>query len=493
MVKEAACEMRMEDKTKLEDALHSSSSCGSSSSDFEGYDSLDSLCSLDLDEDSLLLLDDVEATEGNESSSSPNGNKAKKCDKAKVKVKHENTDHTPQLIFSNGNGNGSGNPTKAGLKRSRSDATYDRVTKKKKKLNLKLKGKKARSKSKLKPKTKTKAKAKSKEDKVPYIPWSEVEDQKLKNIVQRKIEELRTVLIPEPDNTNTFPWGAISMRMKGRTPKQCRERWRNKLNPTIKQTPWTVPEDITLMDMHSKLGNRWVLLASLLPGRTENSVKTRFKSIVRAKRRSWRREEDEKVMELFNKLGGKWTEIATSLPNRTANGVKVRLKHLTSGKKEEKPEAGSPFQSFGVQMPEIIRKNEAFLKEYIARENAMNGRRSPKTRAQFGDVFAAAEGFMKDYSKPRSPVHVSYDPVLDRIHPRDNKSKLLQQEKSPKRSKGTRALIMDKLQSNEDLGINFASTIATILKPSEKCNAEAPYFSFDRIKPESQGFEPIGA
>lgn len=427
----------------------------SSSSDFDDYESLDSLCDIEIDEESLLLLDDVDAA-------SSAGKRAKSV---------PSTSTTPQLIFSN-------TGPKSGLKRSRSGPSIGGGNCKKSKLvGTGLEGKKGK---------------KSKEEKVPYIPWSEVEDQKLKNIVQRKITELRTDDNTEPDNTNTFPWGSISLRMTGRTPKQCRERWRNKLNPNIKQTPWTIAEDITLMDMHSKLGNRWVLLASLLPGRTENSVKTRFKSIVRAKRRSWRREEDDKVMEMFNKLGGKWSEIAENLPNRTANGVKVRLKHLTSGKKEEKPEPGSPFQSFGVEMPEVIRKNDLFLKEYLEKESAgIAGRRSPKSRGNLLVEEEELTASSEETVKPESPIHVAFDPLLDSIHPNEDKAKV-PANPFTKRSKGTRALIMDSLQSNDDFGSNFASTIATILKPSEKCNAEAGYFSF-KLKPEPQGFEAIGA
>ena len=42
-----------------------------------------------------------------------------------------------------------------------------------------------------------------------------------------------------------------------------------------------------MLDNQRRLGNRWAFIASMLPGRTENAVKTRFKSIMRAKRREW--------------------------------------------------------------------------------------------------------------------------------------------------------------------------------------------------------------
>lgn len=317
---------------------------------------------------------------------------------------------------------------------------------------------------------------KNKRDKPPYVPWNEVEDEKLKNIVGRMISETKSPGNPHPDNTNTFPWGSISLRMTGRTPKQCRERWRNKLNPNIKQCPWSIEEDITLMDMHKKLGNRWVLLASLLPGRTENSVKTRFKSIIRAKRRSWRQEEDNQVLKLFNQLGGKWTEIAAKLPRRTANGVKVRLRHLTNCSVEDKAEAGSPSQSFGIEMPQISRKNDAFLKEFGSKEMTSSYRRTNRKRQRQrqrksedeDDVDVDTESTQ---AQPLSPKEYNF---IDTIHP----SNTTEKETSNKKSKGTRALLMDKLQSPDDFGATFASTIATILKPTgTNCK--------------SQGFEPF--
>eukprot|EP00937_MAST-01D_sp_MAST-1D-sp2_P007897 g7897.t1 len=79
-------------------------------------------------------------------------------------------------------------------------------------------------------------------------------------------------------------WSEIAERVPGRIGKQCRERWFNHLDPSIKKGGWTEEEDRTLIEAQAKIGNRWNEIAKLIPGRTENSVKNRWNS---AMRREW--------------------------------------------------------------------------------------------------------------------------------------------------------------------------------------------------------------
>lgn len=80
-------------------------------------------------------------------------------------------------------------------------------------------------------------------------------------------------------------WTTIADRIPGRTAKQCRERWNNHLDPAVNKGEWTPSEDKIIIDGHFQYGNRWSVIAKLLPGRTENAVKIRWKSLDRKERK----------------------------------------------------------------------------------------------------------------------------------------------------------------------------------------------------------------
>lgn len=66
-----------------------------------------------------------------------------------------------------------------------------------------------------------------------------------------------------------------------RTCKQCRQRWTNFLDPTVRRAQWTKEEDEKILEMVKLYGHKWSDISRQLNGRSEALVKNRWYSSVR--------------------------------------------------------------------------------------------------------------------------------------------------------------------------------------------------------------------
>ncbi|OHT09097.1 Myb-like DNA-binding domain containing protein [Tritrichomonas foetus] len=79
----------------------------------------------------------------------------------------------------------------------------------------------------------------------------------------------------------TDSWIRVSQRVPGRNSKQCCERWMGQLSPDIIKANWTPEEDEILLKQHALIGNKWTLIATMLPGRSAINVKNRWSRLKR--------------------------------------------------------------------------------------------------------------------------------------------------------------------------------------------------------------------
>lgn len=92
------------------------------------------------------------------------------------------------------------------------------------------------------------------------------EDEKLRELVERFGEN---------------QWTLISHQMKNRNARQCRERWKNYLNPHLNSEEWSEQEDYLLLSKFNEVGPKWKKISLLFKNRTTNSIRNRLIKIIK--------------------------------------------------------------------------------------------------------------------------------------------------------------------------------------------------------------------
>ncbi|KAL1544189.1 transcription factor MYB59-like [Salvia divinorum] len=143
-----------------------------------------------------------------------------------------------------------------------------------------------------------------------------------------------------------------------RTGKSCRLRWVNYLHPGLKRGKMTPNEERLVVELQSKLGNRWSRIAQKLPGRTDNEIKNYWRTHMRKKAQERKKNKKNKNVSSSpsssstsaSASSSSYSNSTSSAPNSPRPGGSA----LATGIEEER----SFYDTGGVELPTLGENNK---------------------------------------------------------------------------------------------------------------------------------------
>jgi hypothetical protein len=71
-------------------------------------------------------------------------------------------------------------------------------------------------------------------------------------------------------------WKRTAAKVGTRNCRQCRERWKNYLDPNLSQNPWSIEDDDLLREKYDEMGSQWSLITKYFTGRTDVNCRNRW-------------------------------------------------------------------------------------------------------------------------------------------------------------------------------------------------------------------------
>ena len=75
-------------------------------------------------------------------------------------------------------------------------------------------------------------------------------------------------------------WARISSLLVRKSPKQCKQRWYEWLDPSVKKTPWTREEEEKLLHLAKIMPTQWRTIAGCLEGRTASQCLQHYERLL---------------------------------------------------------------------------------------------------------------------------------------------------------------------------------------------------------------------
>ncbi|KAI2624986.1 hypothetical protein GGR54DRAFT_594404 [Hypoxylon sp. NC1633] len=147
---------------------------------------------------------------------------------------------------------------------------------------------------------------------------------------------------------NIKDWNRIAANLPGRTNKDCRKRWVNKVCGSLKKGAWNEDEDERLLSAVAKCGQKWALVANEVGFRSPDQCAKRWQSNLdpNLEHRGWTTEEDELLLSLVQENGREWKMIQeANFSRRSTNELKNRYTGLSKRAKHSYTRSKSIYSS----------------------------------------------------------------------------------------------------------------------------------------------------
>jgi hypothetical protein len=168
----------------------------------------------------------------------------------------------------------------------------------------------------------------------------------------------------------TKNWKLVSKAVSGRNQVQCLHRWTKILQPGLTKGPWSIEEDRKLMLWVKKEGpNKWTTCAEYIKGRSGKQCRERWLNTLNpnVKKGNWEPEEDYLIFKLFSQFGSQWSKINMYFDKRTENSIKNRfystLRRINAEKKKENSSLIEPNISSKTKLDSLLKYIPDAIKE----------------------------------------------------------------------------------------------------------------------------------
>ncbi|VEU24381.1 DEKNAAC105641 [Brettanomyces naardenensis] len=164
--------------------------------------------------------------------------------------------------------------------------------------------------------------------------WSPDEDKQLKESVFEYFMEKHHLdkYTDEDIQVDEIDWMFISSKLPSRKSKECRKRWTSSLNPCLRKGKWTSEEDALLIKAYKKYGSSWQKVSAEIKGRNEDQCSKRYTEVLNTntndRLKPWTMEEDLLLINGVKKFGTKWRTISKTIPGRPSLTCRNRWRRI---------------------------------------------------------------------------------------------------------------------------------------------------------------------